>query len=125
MAISFWRASGTRQQEIRKIRADDQHDEPTAPASTRRAVRRRPVTNSSRETIWGRMSCAAGYSLVKLLAERAQFGPRALDGGAGVQTSDDGDGISPAVDFGGEREGKVEIDAAAGGEDRAEIEGGG
>ena len=107
---------GPRQQEIREIRADDQHDDATAQASTNSAGRRRPLTCSSSGTILGRMSLRWGYSTVSRLPS-ASSRPALSYGRARFQSADDRDGVAPAVGFRGEREGKVEIDARAWRED--------
>ena len=77
MAISFWRVTVRASRRFERLAQTISITTPTAQASTSSAVRRRPVTCSSRGTILGRMSLRSGYSRGQSLAERVQFGARA------------------------------------------------
>ena len=68
---------------------------------------------------------ALGMLARDLFAEYGGFGLRGLHGGAGIQAGDDGKCVAPAIGFWAERKRRVQIDAAAGSEDGAEVEGGG
>ena len=55
-------------------------------------------------------------------ASTAQLGPSLAHRDARFETANDGERVAPAVGFLAEGKGKIEIDVAAGSEDRSEIE---
>ena len=58
------------------------------------------------------------------VGEDGDFGLSGLDCCAGIEAPDDGESVAPAIGFFAERKRRVKIDAAAGSENRGEVQGG-
>ena len=72
--------------------------------------------------MWPSKSLRSRCAARDLRGQDGQLGPRLAHRDARFETANDGDRVAPAVGFLAEGKGKIQIDVAAGSEDRGEIE---
>ena len=115
---------GPREQQIRKIRADDQHHDPDSAGEHKESRAKTPA-----DVIFEKARLESQLTAVMphpdRFAQNVELGLCLLHGDSGFQTSDHRQGIPLPVYFRREGKRKEQIDPAARGEHRAEIEGGG
>ncbi len=121
----FLARCGTREKEIRKVGTNDKHDNAYSAGEDEESGAK-ASTDMSRDEREAGFEIVAFRMLARdLFTKDGGFGLRGLDGDAGIQPADDGKSVAPAVGFFAKRKGRVQVDTAAGSEDRAEVEGGG
>ena len=122
MAISFCRVAVRASSRLERFAQTISITTPTAHAST---SKRRPDAAADVFRQRGELAfkiVALRMGARDLLGQDLHLGLGAADGDAGLQAADDRHGVSPAVGLIAERKRKIQIEVAAGGEDRGHIE---
>ena len=122
MAISFCRVAVRASSRLERLAQTISITTPTAHASTSRAGRIRPLTCSASGLIRPSKSLRSGCAWVICCASIFSSAWALPIGDAGLQAADDRHGVSPAVGLVAQGKGKIQIEMAAGREDRGEIE---